>query len=113
MSSVVVPQLGYDPNGLGKDSPVVVKHCIRVNAIAGTDILWGYLCAVAQELGVLVTGGSDDHGKRTTDGRMRIGTQPVPDDVLERLREQAFRFASRFRVRVTLDKFFEEALRSI
>jgi hypothetical protein len=44
---------------------------------------------VAVELGVLVSGGSDDHGKRTADGRMRIGAQPVPAEVLEALRERA------------------------
>ena len=44
---------------------------------------------VAEELGVLVSGGSDDHGKRTRDGRMRLGAQPVPDTVLEALRGRA------------------------
>ena len=39
--------------------------------------------AVAAELGVLISGGSDDHGKRTADGRMRLGSQPVPVEVLE------------------------------
>ncbi|MBV9354247.1 MAG: PHP domain-containing protein [Chloroflexi bacterium] len=52
---------------------------------------WGseHYRRVAEELGVLVSGGSDDHGKRTRDGRMRLGAQPVPDTVLEPLRERA------------------------
>ena len=52
---------------------------------------WGsqHYVALAAELGVLVSGGSDDHGKRTTDGRMRLGAQPIPDEVLELLRERA------------------------
>lgn len=52
---------------------------------------WGsrHYLAVAAELGVLVSGGSDDHGKRTPDGAMRLGAQPVPTDVLDALRERA------------------------
>ena len=52
---------------------------------------WGsaHYARVARELGVLVSGGSDDHGKRTPDGAMRLGTQPVPPDVLQALRERA------------------------
>jgi 3',5'-nucleoside bisphosphate phosphatase len=52
---------------------------------------WGsdHYRAVADELGVLVSGGSDDHGKRTADGRMRLGAQPVPANVLEHLRRRA------------------------
>jgi predicted metal-dependent phosphoesterase TrpH len=52
---------------------------------------WGseHYLAVAMELGVLVSGGSDDHGKRAADGRMRLGAQPVPPAVLEALRERA------------------------
>ena len=52
---------------------------------------WGsqHYLGVALELGVLVSGGSDDHGKRASDGRMRLGSQPVPPDVLEALRERA------------------------
>ena len=44
---------------------------------------------VASSLGVLVSGGSDDHGKRTPDGRMRLGAQPVPNEILEALRRRA------------------------
>lgn len=52
---------------------------------------WGsrHYLAVADELGVLVSGGSDDHGKRTADGAMRLGAQPVPREVLDALRQRA------------------------
>ncbi len=52
---------------------------------------WGsqHYMAVAEELGILVSGGSDDHGKKTADGRMRLGAQPIPARVLDRLRERA------------------------
>ena len=49
---------------------------------------WGsrHYLTVASELGVLVSGGSDDHGRR---GANRIGTQSIPVEVLEALRERA------------------------
>src|SRR5712691_2016946 len=52
---------------------------------------WGsrHYLGVAQDLSVLVSGGSDDHGKRAPDGAMRLGAQPVPPEVLEALRERA------------------------
>jgi 3',5'-nucleoside bisphosphate phosphatase len=52
---------------------------------------WGsqHYVGMASDLGVLVSGGSDDHGKRTSDGRLRLGSQPVPLEVLEALRERA------------------------
>ncbi len=52
---------------------------------------WGsrHYLGVADALDVLVSGGSDDHGKRTTEGAMRLGSQPVPPAVLEALRERA------------------------
>jgi predicted metal-dependent phosphoesterase TrpH len=52
---------------------------------------WGsdHYIGVAAELGLLVSGGSDDHGKRTSDGAMRLGAQPVPVQVLEDLRTRA------------------------
>jgi predicted metal-dependent phosphoesterase TrpH len=55
---------------------------------------WGsrHYLALAAELGLLVSGGSDDHGKRTSDGRMRLGAQPIPQEVLELLRERAQTF---------------------
>ncbi len=54
---------------------------------------WGsaHYLAVAQELGVLVSGGSDDHGKRTAEGEMRLGAQSVRPEVLEALRERSLR----------------------
>ena len=52
---------------------------------------WGsrHYLGVARDLGILVSGGSDDHGKRAPDGGMRLGAQPVPPEVLEALRERA------------------------
>jgi predicted metal-dependent phosphoesterase TrpH len=52
---------------------------------------WGsdHYQAVAAELGVLVSGGSDDHGKRGPQGELRLGRQPIPPSVLEALRERA------------------------
>lgn len=52
---------------------------------------WGsrHYMSVARDLGILVSGGSDDHGKRAADGSMRLGAQPVPAEVLEALRERA------------------------
>jgi 3',5'-nucleoside bisphosphate phosphatase len=52
---------------------------------------WGsdHYQAVAAELGLLVSGGSDDHGKRGPQGELRLGRQPIPLDVLEALRERA------------------------
>jgi len=52
---------------------------------------WGsqHYLSMSLELGVLVSGGSADHGKRAADGRMRLGSQPVPAEVLEALRERA------------------------
>jgi predicted metal-dependent phosphoesterase TrpH len=56
---------------------------------------WGsqHYLGVAVELGVMVSGGSDDHGKRAADGRLRLGSQPVPPEVLEALRERALAVA--------------------
>ena len=52
---------------------------------------WGsrHYMAVARDLDILVSGGSDDHGKRAADGAMRLGAQPVPPEVLDALRERA------------------------
>jgi 3',5'-nucleoside bisphosphate phosphatase len=52
---------------------------------------WGsdHYQAVAAELGLLVSGGSDDHGKRGPHGELRLGRQPIPRSVLEALRERA------------------------
>lgn len=58
---------------------------------------WGsrHYLAVASELGILVSGGSDDHGKRAANGTMRLGAQPVPDVVLDVLKERALTLRSR------------------
>lgn len=55
---------------------------------------WGsrHYLSVASELGVLVSGGTDDHGKR---GGERLGSQAVPVEVLEALRERALATRSR------------------
>jgi predicted metal-dependent phosphoesterase TrpH len=52
---------------------------------------WGsdHYRGVAAELGLLVSGGSDDHGKRGPRGELRLGRQPIPLEVLEALRERA------------------------
>lgn len=55
----------------------------------------GHYATVASELGILVSGGSDDHGKRASDGRMRLGSQHVSDEVLQALRQRARRYAPR------------------
>src|SRR5436305_14684595 len=52
---------------------------------------WGsqhYLC-LSGELGVLVSGGSVDRGKRAPDRIMRIGAQPAPVDNLAELTQRA------------------------
>jgi predicted metal-dependent phosphoesterase TrpH len=52
---------------------------------------WGsrHYLEVARDLDILVSGGSDDHGKRAPNGAMRLGAQPVPPEVLDALRERA------------------------
>ena len=52
---------------------------------------WGsrHYLGIARDLEILVSGGSDDHGKRAPDGSMRLGAQPVPTAVLDALRERA------------------------
>lgn len=44
---------------------------------------------VAAELGLLTSGGSDDHGKRDADGGIALGRAPVPPDALAALRARA------------------------
>ncbi len=41
---------------------------------------------VAREYGLLITGGSDDHGPISTHG-LRLGSVPVPDEIVDRLKE--------------------------
>jgi 3',5'-nucleoside bisphosphate phosphatase len=88
------------PAKLHRGQPLVTRAELAPLMAAGFDAIeawqwipggWGsdHYQRVADELGVLVSGGSDDHGKRTPDGRMRLGAQPVPAHVLERLRRRA------------------------
>ena len=88
------------PAKLKRASPLLSADELRALMAEGFDALeawqwipggWGsrHYLSVAQELGVLVSGGSDDHGKRGPDGQMRLGAQPVPYEVLEALRERA------------------------
>jgi 3',5'-nucleoside bisphosphate phosphatase len=88
------------PSKLRRGEPLLSVSALRPLAAMGLDAIeawqwipggWGsdHYRAVAQELGLLVSGGSDDHGKRTSDGRMRLGTQGISTDVLESLRALA------------------------
>jgi hypothetical protein len=58
---------------------------------------WGsrHYMGVARDLGVLISGGSDDHGKRAADGSLRLGAQPVPPETLDALRERALALGRR------------------
>jgi predicted metal-dependent phosphoesterase TrpH len=93
------------PAKLRRADPLLSRGDLAALMAKGFDALeawqwipggWGsrHYLTVAQELGVLVTGGSDDHGKRSPDGHMRLGAQPVPYEVLEALRERALAFRS-------------------
>jgi len=88
------------PSKLRRVQPLLSSEELRPLVAEGFDAIeawqwipggWGsrHYLAVADELGVLVSGGSDDHGKRTTDGAMRLGAQAVSIEVLEALRERA------------------------
>lgn len=88
------------PARLKRGQPLLEADDLRPLASLGFDALeawqwipggWGseHYARVAQALGLLVSGGSDDHGKRTSDGRMRLGAQPIDGTVLESLRERA------------------------
>jgi 3',5'-nucleoside bisphosphate phosphatase len=90
------------PSKLRRGEPLLSVAALQPLAAMGLDAIeawqwipggWGsdHYRSVAQELGLLVSGGSDDHGKRTADGRMRLGTQGVSTDVLESLRALAQR----------------------
>jgi hypothetical protein len=87
------------PAKLQRANPLLPAHELAALIDEGFDAIeawqwipggWGsdHYRAIAAELGVLVSGGSDDHGKLTSDGRMRLGAQPVPDGVLEELRKR-------------------------
>jgi predicted metal-dependent phosphoesterase TrpH len=88
------------PSKLKRGEPLLAPDALRPLVDEGLDAVeawqwipggWGsdHYRAVARDLGVLVSGGSDDHGKRTSDGRMRLGAQSVAVDVLEALRSRA------------------------
>jgi predicted metal-dependent phosphoesterase TrpH len=72
-------------------APLVAEGFDAIEAWQWIPGGWGsrHYLSVAQDLGVLVSGGSDDHGKRNAEGGMRLGSQPVPLEVLEALRERA------------------------
>jgi predicted metal-dependent phosphoesterase TrpH len=85
------------PARLRRGRPLLTASELEPLMSAGFDAIeawqwiprgWGsdHYRAVAAELGVLASGGSDDHGKRSRDGRTRLGAQPVPDEMLEALR---------------------------
>lgn len=94
------------PSKVRRGQPLLAAADLRPFVEAGLDAIeawqwipggWGgdHYRAVARELGLLVSGGSDDHGKRTADGRMRLGSQQVPMEVLEALRARAVSRAPR------------------
>jgi hypothetical protein len=87
---------------LKRSTPLLSAHELGPLVAEGFDAIeawqwipggWGsqHYLGVARELDVLVSGGSDDHGKRTVDGAMRLGSQPVSSAVLEALRQRARR----------------------
>jgi predicted metal-dependent phosphoesterase TrpH len=88
------------PAKLTRREPLVSAEALAPLIAEGFDAIeawqwipggWGsqHYRSVAEELGVLISGGSDDHGKRTAEGEMRLGAQPVPVDVLQALRKRA------------------------
>ena len=89
------------PAKLERGSPLLSAEELRpLVQSAGFDALeawqwiphgWGsdHYRAVAAELGLLISGGSDDHGKRGPHGELRLGRQPIPRAVLEALQERA------------------------
>lgn len=91
------------PAKLRRGQPLLSAGDLAPLASAGLDALeawqwipdgWGsdHYRAVAAELGLLVSGGSDDHGRRAVNGRTRLGAQAVPLEVLEALRERSRRY---------------------
>jgi 3',5'-nucleoside bisphosphate phosphatase len=88
------------PAKVQRRQPLLSAHDLRPLVQQGFDALeawqwipggWGsqHYLAVARELDVLVSGGSDDHGRRSADGQLRLGSQPIPVEVLEALRERS------------------------
>jgi 3',5'-nucleoside bisphosphate phosphatase len=94
------------PSKLQRSEPLLAADALAPFVEAGLDAIeawqwipggWGsrHYLSVAQELGLLVSGGSDDHGKRTAAGEMRLGAQSVMPEVLEALRERSARVRGR------------------
>jgi hypothetical protein len=94
------------PSKLRRAEPLLPAEALAPFAAVGLDAIeawqwvpngWGsrHYASVASELGLLVSGGSDDHGKRTTSGQMRLGAQSVRPEVLEALRERSARVRGR------------------
>jgi len=88
------------PAKIKRSQPLLAVEDLRPLINEGFDAIeawqwipggWGsrHYMRAAQDLGILISGGSDDHGKRAADGAMRLGAQPVPAEVLEALRERA------------------------
>jgi predicted metal-dependent phosphoesterase TrpH len=88
------------PSKLQRGEPLLSAEDLQQLVANGFDAIeawqwipggWGsdHYRAVAAELGLLVSGGSDDHGKRNAEGLMRLGAQRVGSDVLEALRQRS------------------------
>jgi 3',5'-nucleoside bisphosphate phosphatase len=94
------------PSKLKRSEPLLAAEALTGFVDVGLDAIeawqwipggWGsrHYLSVAQQLGLLVSGGSDDHGKRTATGEMRLGAQSVRPEVLEALRERSARVRGR------------------
>jgi len=94
------------PSKLKRGEPLLPAEALAPFLASGMDAIeawqwipngWGsrHYLSVAQTLGVLVSGGSDDHGKRTAEGKIRLGAQSVSAEVLEALRERSLVFRQR------------------
>jgi hypothetical protein len=94
------------PSKLKRSEPLLPAEALAPFAAVGLDAIeawqwvpngWGsrHYASVAGELGLLLSGGSDDHGKRTSSGQMRLGAQSVRPEVLEALRERSARIRAR------------------
>jgi len=88
------------PSRITRGEPLLSADALRPLVACGFDAIeawqwipggWGsdHYRAIAQELDVMVSGGSDDHGKRNAKGQMRLGAQQVGIEVLEALRSRA------------------------
>ena len=88
------------PSKLERAEPLLSAEALQPLVANGFDAIeawqwipggWGsdHYRAAASELGLLISGGSDDHGKRNAAGQMRLGAQHVGTDVLEALRQRS------------------------